>query len=62
MVLLEHLAAFAIGILIYFIPSLVASHRRAKSRASILLLNVFIAATGIGWLILLVWALVDERT
>ena len=48
-----HLAFLA---LLYFLPTIIASNR-GHSVAGILLLNLFFGWTGIGWIILLVWAL-----
>ena len=45
--------------LIYFLPTLVAAHR-GHSVTGILLLNVFLGWTGIGWLAMMLWALVSR--
>jgi Superinfection immunity protein len=42
---------------LYFLPTLVAHYRRHKSFGSILLLNLFLGWTVIGWVIALLWAL-----
>jgi hypothetical protein len=56
--------ALIIGIVlvIYFIPSIVAFHRGHDKRVLILLLNIFAGGTGIVWLVILVWAFMQERT
>lgn len=42
--------------LLYFLPTLVAAHR-GHPTGVILLLNLFFGWTGIGWLALMLWAL-----
>jgi hypothetical protein len=44
---------------IYFLPTLIAAHR-GHSVTGILLLNVFLGWTGIGWAALLLWALLSR--
>lgn len=43
-------------LLLYFIPSFVASTRQHPDYASIAVLNLFLGWTFIGWVIALVWA------
>ncbi len=45
-----------IGILIYFLPTFIAAHRGHRV-PGIFLLNLFFGWTGIGWLVMLLWAL-----
>jgi threonine/homoserine/homoserine lactone efflux protein len=44
--------------LLYFLPTIIASNR-GHHVAGILLLNFFFAWTGIGWIIMLLWALLS---
>ncbi len=44
--------------LVYFLPTLIAT-QRGHSVGGILLLNFFFGWTGIGWLALLLWALLS---
>ncbi len=44
--------------LVYFLPTIVAVHR-GHGLAGILLLNLFLGWTGIGWLAMLLWALLS---
>jgi hypothetical protein len=46
---------------IYFIPSIVAFSRKKANKTAILVLNLFFGCTGVGWVILLVWALSAEK-
>jgi hypothetical protein len=41
---------------VYFIPSIVAFSRKQPNKASILILNIFLGWTFIGWVLALVWA------
>jgi hypothetical protein len=41
---------------VYFVPSIVASKRNHKNFTSILLLNIFLGFSLIGWVIALVWS------
>lgn len=43
-----------IGLFVYFLPSIIARNKR--DALSIFLLNFFLGATGVGWVIALVWA------
>jgi type VI protein secretion system component VasK len=44
---------------IYFTPAIIARGR--KNSGTILLCNLLFGATGVGWLICLIWALKSER-
>lgn len=43
----------------YFLPTIVAAHR-GHHYGGILLLNFFLGWTGIGWIALMLWALVSR--
>jgi hypothetical protein len=45
--------------LIYFLPTLVATNR-GHAAGGILLLNLFFGWTGIGWLAMMLWALLSS--
>jgi Superinfection immunity protein len=47
---------FAPGIVLYFLPSIIAAARSKRDLLSIFLLNFFLGWTAIGWIIALVWA------
>ncbi|HET7441721.1 MAG TPA: superinfection immunity protein [Terriglobales bacterium] len=47
---------FGFGFLIYFLPTIVALVRHKQNVVSILLLNLFLGWTLIGWIVALVWA------
>ena len=46
-------------LLIYFIPSMVANSRQHKNLQSIIVLNLFLGWTLVGWVVSLVWAYSD---
>ena len=47
---------FGFGFLIYFLPTVVALVRHKRNTVSILLLNLFLGWTLIGWIVALLWA------
>ena len=47
---------FGLGLVMYFLPSIVAFARSKRDTASIVLLNFFLGWTMIGWVVALVWA------
>ena len=47
---------FGFGFVLYFLPAIIAFARNKRDTASILLLNLFLGWTAIGWVIALVWA------
>jgi hypothetical protein len=49
-----------IGLIIYFIPSFIAHLRGNKNLAAILILNVFLGWTGLGWVGALIWASLND--
>jgi len=42
--------------LIYFLPSFIAARRHAQRTSGIILLNLFLGLTALGWLAALIWA------
>jgi hypothetical protein len=50
-----------IGILIYFLPAILAFQRNKSSKIAILALNFFLGWSLIGWVVSLVWALTNEQ-
>ena len=48
---------FGSGIVLYFLPSIIAFVRSKRDATSIFVLNFFLGWTLIGWVIALVWAL-----
>jgi hypothetical protein len=48
---------FGFGFLFYFLPSIIAAARSRRDLVSILVLNLLLGWTAIGWVVALVWAL-----
>jgi len=46
---------------IYFVPTIVAKVRHHKDFVSILVLNIFLGWSLIGWVVALVWALKNQE-
>jgi hypothetical protein len=46
---------------LYFIPSLIAFYRHKKNRRLILILNLFLGVTIVGWIVSLIWANSDDK-
>jgi hypothetical protein len=44
--------------LLYFLPTIIAAHNGHRA-TGVLLLNLFLGWTGIGWIALLLWALLS---
>ena len=47
---------FGFGFVMYFLPSIIAFARSKRDSTSILVLNLLLGWTAIGWVIALVWA------
>jgi hypothetical protein len=47
-------------VLLYFLPSLVANRRGHRNTGAIVVLNIFLGWTFLGWVLTLVWALTDN--
>ena len=50
------------GVIIYFLPTIIALSKRKKQAAAIVLLNIFGGWTGVGWLVALIWAALNEES
>jgi uncharacterized membrane protein YhaH (DUF805 family) len=46
----------AVILMIYFLPALIASHRRHRNRTAIGMTNLLLGWTAIGWIIAIIWA------
>ncbi len=50
-----------IGIFIYFLPTFIAFDRNHENKGWIILLNIVIGGTGLGWIAVLLWAALGEK-
>ena len=48
---------FGFGFVLYFLPAIIGFARGKRDAVSILVLNLFLGWTAIGWVIALIWAL-----
>lgn len=51
---------FGFGFVLYFLPAIVAFARSKRDAGAILVLNLLLGWTAIGWVIALVWALKQD--
>jgi RsiW-degrading membrane proteinase PrsW (M82 family) len=51
----------ALMIAAYFIPSFVASGRGHQNTAAIVVMNIFLGWTFLGWVVALIWAFTEVR-
>jgi hypothetical protein len=51
-----------IGLVIYFLPSVLAVVRHKKQTLAIFVINLFLGWTAVGWLAALIWAAIKEQT
>lgn len=49
------------GSIVYFIPSVIAISYNRKQAPAIIVLNLVLGCTFIGWVVALVWACVEDR-
>jgi hypothetical protein len=50
----------AVTLALYFVPSIVAVKRAHRNTLAIVVLNVFLGWTGLGWIAALVWACTND--
>ncbi len=53
---------FVAGVVLYFLPGLIAGRRKHKYSVLITILNIFLGWTCFGWIALLVWAFADKTS
>lgn len=51
----------AIGLAVFFIPTIIASSRGHKNTLAIFVLNLLLGWSGIIWVVALVWALMNDN-
>jgi hypothetical protein len=52
---------FLIGLGIYFLPTIIAIVRHARDLVGIILINIFLGWTFVGWIAALIWSLVGAK-
>lgn len=58
--LLIYCIPIAIGVLLLFLPAIIANIRDCVDRTAILLINLFFGLTIIGWFVALIWAITGQ--
>lgn len=58
--LLFILGLVLVGIFLYFVPSIVAYYRKASNMTTVLLVNIFLGWTAIGWIVSLILAFAGD--
>jgi len=48
-------------LVVYFIPTIIAVAQHVKNITGIVLLNIFAGWTFVGWVIALIWSVVDQK-
>ena len=51
----------AIGLTFYFVPTLVAMSRNTKRIGGIIVVNIFLGWTLLGWVGAFVWAVIEQK-
>jgi len=59
--LLLAFVAFTFFICVYLLPTFIAYRKDKKDKLAILLINIFLGSTFIGWVIALVWASTTDK-
>ena len=50
-----------LALALYLLPSLIAEHRETQHRNIIFVANVILGWSGIVWVVLLIWAFLDDE-
>lgn len=56
------LLAIGIGLMFYFIPTIVAVCKKQPNKLGIFFVNLFFGWSLIGWVVALVWAVKNQKT
>ena len=54
------LFVFTVFVAVYVLPAIVASKRRHRHRKTILVINLLLGWTTIGWVVAMVWGLIGD--
>lgn len=55
------LFAFGFGLVFYFLPAIIGFYRKKDNKISILMLNLFLGWSLIGWVVAIVWATSKDK-
>jgi Superinfection immunity protein len=59
MAVITYLIVLVVGVLLYLLPTLVASRRNARNMGSVAVINILLGWTVIGWVVALAMAVAD---
>ena len=59
--LLAAFLAFTVFICLYLLPTFIAYRKDKNDKLAILLINIFLGSTLVGWVIALIWALTEDK-
>jgi len=59
--LLAAFLAFTLFVCLYLLPTFIAYRKDKKDKLAILLINIFLGSTLVGWVIALIWALSADK-
>ena len=59
---IAYFLGFLLGLFIYFLPTYIASKRKHSNKASIILVNILLGWTFIGWVVAIVWAVSSQNS
>jgi len=54
-------AIWIFGVLLYFLPCFIAKIREKRQKNAIMLLNLLLGWTVLGWIAALIWSVIEER-
>ncbi len=60
--LVSSLLFLAMGVFLYFLPTIVAVSRKHQNAAAIAMLNILLGWTFLGWVVAIVWAFTESRS
>lgn len=58
---MEFFIILVIILLVYFLPTIVVLHKNKHNGCSIIIINIFLGWTFIGWVVALAWACADDN-
>ncbi len=59
-VILLTLLPILLALIVYFIPTVIAVRKQHTNKTAIILLNVFLGWTFIGWVVALIWSVMKK--
>lgn len=57
---MEGILFIVFTLLVYFLPAVVAAFRKHKNTSAVVVLNLFLGWTMIGWVVAMIWAFTNN--